>query len=61
MQIFENPEFITIQHSPNITVLRPVLTDEERARRMERIKAAMLEIAKAMLDARREGEKNDVV
>lgn len=54
-------EFITIQHSPTVTVLRPILTDEERAIRIERIKAAMLEIAKAMLDARREGEKNDVV
>lgn len=54
-------EFITFQHSPHITVLRPVLTDEERARRMERIKAAMLEMGKAMMDAKREGKQNEMV
>lgn len=45
----------------NVIIKRPVLTDEERERRMERIKAAMLEMAKAMLDAQREGNRNDVV
>lgn len=59
-EITENG-YIIKRTAENVIIKRPVLTDEERERRMERIKAAMLEMAKATIDANREGKQNEVV